>query len=78
MLSEATANLVRQACVYVNRESVAIAQEAYSLAGTAALRDGPLQRCFRDLHAGAQHYFASDAPSVDFARTVLAAARQEV
>lgn len=73
MLSEATANLVRQACVHVNRESVAIAREAYSLAGTAALRDGPLQRCFRDLHAGAQHYFASDAPSVDFARTVLAA-----
>ena len=77
MLSEATANLVRQACVHVNRESVAIAREAYSLAGTAALRDGPLQRCFRDLHAGAQHYFASDAPSVDFARTVLAAAGPE-
>jgi indole-3-acetate monooxygenase len=66
-----TANLLRQACVHVNREAVAIAREAYSLAGTVALREGPLQRCFRDLHAGSQHYFASDAASVDFARSVL-------
>ena len=70
-VSDATANLLRQACVHVNRESVAIAREAYSLAGTAALRDGPMQRCFRDLHAGTQHYFASDSPSLDFARGML-------
>ena len=70
-VSVPTANLLRQACVHVNRESVAIAREAYSLAGTGALRDGPMQRCFRDLHAGTQHYFASDAPSLDFARTLL-------
>lgn len=71
-ITERTANLLRQACVHVNKESVAIAREAYSLAGTSALREGPLQRCFRDLHAGGQHYFASDAPSVDFARSLLA------
>lgn len=66
-----TADLLRQACVHANREAVEIARVAYGLAGTAALRDGPLQRCFRDLHAGAQHYFASDLPSVDVARTLL-------
>ncbi|MFZ4518193.1 MAG: acyl-CoA dehydrogenase family protein [Microthrixaceae bacterium] len=70
-ITPATANLLRQACVHVNRESVEIARELYSLAGTQALRDGPMQRCFRDLHAGTQHYFASDAASVDFARTLL-------
>lgn len=71
-LSAETANLVRQACVHVNQEGAAIARDAYLLAGTAALRDGPLQRCFRDLHAGAQHFFASDAASLDFARGLLA------
>ncbi len=71
-LSAATGDLVRQACVHVNREGAAIAAEAYSLAGTAALRDGALQRGFRDLHAGAQHFFASDAASLDWARGLLA------
>jgi len=66
-----TSNLVRQACVHVNRTGVDIAEEAYRLAGTAALRDGPLQRAFRDLHAGGQHFFASDAASLDWARTLL-------
>lgn len=70
-VSVPTANLLRQACVHANRESVEIAREAYALAGTPALRDGILQRCFRDLHAGAQHYFASDAPSVDWGRTLV-------
>lgn len=68
----ATANLVRQACVHVNRGGARIAEEAYLLAGTKALRDGPMQRAYRDLHAGSQHYFASTAASIDFARTTLA------
>ena len=70
-ISVATSLLVRQACVHVNREAVAIAQESYSLAGTTALRDGPMQRCFRDLHAGTQHYFASDAASLEWATSML-------
>lgn len=70
-LSAPTADLVRQACVHVNQEGARIAQEAYLLAGTSALRDGALQRCFRDLHAGAQHFFASNAASLDFARGLL-------
>lgn len=70
--SDATAHLVRQACVHVNQEGADIAREAYLLAGTAALREGPLQRAFRDLHAGAQHFFASNAATVDLARSLLA------
>ena len=52
--------------------SADIARQAYLLAGTEALRDGPLQRAFRDLHAGAQHFFASNAASIDWARGLLA------
>ena len=70
-LSVPTSNLVRQACVHVNQTGVDIAEQAYRLAGTAALREGALQRAYRDLHAGGQHFFASDAASIDWARTLL-------
>ena len=70
-LSAETGNLVRQACVHVNQGGAEVAQQAYLLAGTSALRDGALQRGFRDLHAGAQHFFASNAASLDWARGLL-------
>ena len=70
-LSVPTSNLVRQACVHVNQTGVDIAEEAYRLAGSVALRDGPFQRAFRDLHAGGQHFFASNAASIDWAKTLL-------
>ncbi len=63
----------RQATVHVTQEGADIARRAYLLAGTTALREGPLQRCFRDLHAGSQHFFASPAPTLDYARRLLAA-----
>ena len=44
---------------------------AYLLAGTRALRDGPIQTGFRDLHAGSQHYFASPAAAIEFASNLL-------
>jgi indole-3-acetate monooxygenase len=62
----------RQASVFVSQQGADIAREAYLLAGTTALRDGPLQRGFRDLHAGSQHFFASDASTLDFGRELLA------
>ncbi|MHB1139890.1 MAG: acyl-CoA dehydrogenase family protein [Microthrixaceae bacterium] len=74
-VDELTANRVRQACTFVNRGGARLAEEAYLLAGTSALRDGPMQRAFRDLHAGSQHFFASHAASVDYARSVLATGR---
>lgn len=62
---------VRQATVHVTQEGADIARRAYLLAGTTALREGPLQRCFRDLHAGSQHFFASPAPTLDWARRLV-------
>ena len=64
-------NLLRQASVHVTQEGADIARQAYLLAGTTALRDGPLQRCFRDLHAGSQHFFASPSAAQDVARDIL-------
>jgi alkylation response protein AidB-like acyl-CoA dehydrogenase len=67
-------NAVRQATVHVTQEGADIVREAYLLAGTTALRAGPLQRCFRDIHAGSQHFFASPASTLDHARDLMAAA----
>jgi len=64
--------LLRAACRHVNQEGADIARQAYLLAGTRALRAGPLQRAFRDLHAGAQHFYASPAHATALATGVLA------
>lgn len=48
------------------------AEVARLLAGTTSLRDGPLQRCFRDSHAASQHFLASPAATPDFARDRIA------
>ena len=45
--------------MHVTREGADIVREAYLLGGTSALRDGPLQRCFRDIHAAGQHFMMS-------------------
>ena len=50
-----TTNLLRQSTVHATTEAADIAHKAYLLAGTSSLRDGALQRCFRDLHAASQH-----------------------
>jgi alkylation response protein AidB-like acyl-CoA dehydrogenase len=70
----AKSNLVRQATVHVTREGADIVREAYLLAGTTALREGALQRCFRDIHAGSQHFFAGPSSTLDFARDLMSAA----
>ena len=41
------------------------------MAGTTGLREGPLQRCFHDIHAGSQHFFASPASTLAFARSLM-------
>jgi alkylation response protein AidB-like acyl-CoA dehydrogenase len=64
--------VVRQATVHATTEAVAIVHEAYLTAGTSSLRDGPLQRCFRDIHAASQHFFASPASTLDFGRDLMA------
>jgi alkylation response protein AidB-like acyl-CoA dehydrogenase len=67
-------NRVRQATVHITQEGADIVRQAYLLAGTTALRAGAMQRCFRDIHAGSQHFFASPASTFDYARDVMAAA----
>jgi hypothetical protein len=49
-----------------------VIRRAYLLAGTDALRAGPLQTCFRDIHAGTQHFFAGDLASIELGRSLLA------
>jgi len=68
-------NRVRQATVHLTQEGADIVRQAYLLAGTTALRAGALQRCFRDIHAGSQHFFASPASTLDYARDLMAAAK---
>jgi alkylation response protein AidB-like acyl-CoA dehydrogenase len=70
-VSMLTANLLREACRHVNQGGADIARQAYLLAGTRALRDGPIQRCFRDLHAGSQHFFAGPSAAIDLATSLL-------
>ena len=65
---------VRQATVHVTREAVDIVHQAYLLAGTSSLRESALQRCFRDIHAASQHYFASPAATLEMARRIVASA----
>jgi len=73
-LDPAENNEARQATVHVTQEGADIVRQAFLLAGTTALRKGPLQRCFRDIHAGSQHFFASPASTLDYARDLMAAA----
>lgn len=71
-ISARTAGLVREACRKVNQDGADIARQAYLLAGTRSLRDGPIQKGFRDLHAGSQHFFASPAAAIELATNLLA------
>ena len=64
--------LARQATVHATQDGADVVRRAYLLAGTDALRDGPLQTCFRDIHAGSQHFFAGDLASVELGRALLA------
>src|SRR5690606_23184855 len=63
--------LARQATVHATQDGAAVVRDAYLLAGTDALRAGPLQRCFRDMHAASQHFFAGEFSSLDAGRALL-------
>ena len=57
---------------HVAKSAVVFAWEA---SGSAGMRNpSRLQRCFRDIHAGSQHFFASPASTLDFARDLMARA----
>jgi alkylation response protein AidB-like acyl-CoA dehydrogenase len=67
----------RQATAFVTQEGTRIIEALYNNAGTAALRDGPIQRCFRDIHAGSQHAMVSPMQTYDFVGDVLASAAED-
>ena len=64
--------LARQATVHATQDGADVVRRAYLLAGTDALRAGPLQTCFRDIHAGSQHFFAGEVAGVELGRALLA------
>lgn len=51
--------LARLAMNHVTSVAATVAAFAYKAGGGVALREGPLQRCFRDINAGTQHLHAS-------------------
>ncbi|NBM16703.1 acyl-CoA dehydrogenase family protein [Streptomyces sp. GC420] len=53
--------LARLALINATRTGQSVCATAYKWAGTAALRDGDLQRVFRDMHAGCQHITSGPA-----------------
>ena len=63
--------LARQSTVHATRDGAAVVRDAYLLAGTDALRAGPLQRCFRDMHAATQHFFAGEFATLEAGRALL-------
>jgi alkylation response protein AidB-like acyl-CoA dehydrogenase len=65
--------LARQSTVHATQDGAAVVRDAYLLAGTDALRAGPLQRCFRDMHAASQHFFAGEFATLEAGRALLAA-----
>ena len=60
------------ATAFVNHEGADIIRDAYTLAGTTGLRDGGLQRAFRDIHAGTQHAVVSESVTQDYGKAALA------
>ena len=63
---------VKQSATLLTQEGLAVVRSLYQWCGTEALRDGPLQRCFRDMHAGSQHVLVGDRNPHEYADLLLA------
>mgnify|MGYP006279224167 CR=1 FL=1 len=62
---------VRSVNAYVTEEAAEIVRACYLMAGTTGLRSGPLERAFRDVHAGSQHAMVNPQHHVEWARHLL-------
>lgn len=62
---------VRSTLAFLTEEAAEIVRGCYLLAGTTGLRAGPLERAFRDVHAGTQHMMVNPNHHVEWARTLL-------
>ncbi len=67
----ALATHVKQSATLLTQEGMALIRSLYEWCGTEALRDGPLQRCFRDIHAGSQHVLVGDRNPQEYADLLL-------
>jgi alkylation response protein AidB-like acyl-CoA dehydrogenase len=68
---------VRSVNAFVTEEAAEIVRACYLMAGTTGLRCGPLERAFRDIHAGTQHTMVNPNHHVEWARTLMAASAPE-
>lgn len=62
---------VRSANAFVTEEAAEVVRACYLLAGTTGLRSGPLERAFRDVHAGTQHAMVNPQHHVEWARHLV-------
>jgi len=62
---------VRSTTAFATEEGAAIVRDCYLMAGTTALRSGPLERAFRDIHAGTQHAMVNPQHHVEWAKTLV-------
>ena len=70
--------LARLALNYATSAIAEVCAFAYHYGGGVALRDGILQRCFRDMHAGIQHATTSTGILRECARELLGVAPGKV
>ena len=63
---------VKQSATLLTQEGLAVVRSLYQWCGTEALREGPLQRCFRDMHGGSQHVLVGDRNPHEYADLLLA------
>ena len=68
----ALATYIKQSATLLTQEGLAVVRSLYEWCGTEALRDGALQRCFRDMHAGSQHVLVGDRNPYEYADLLLA------
>ena len=63
--------LIKLALRYVHEVMSEVCTFAYTGGGGVALRASPLQRCYRDLHAGLQHVLLSDQIMQDCGKVLM-------
>ncbi|MFA5882453.1 MAG: acyl-CoA dehydrogenase family protein [Acidimicrobiia bacterium] len=63
---------VRSTNAFVTEEAAEVIRGCYLLAGTSGLRSGPIERAFRDIHAGTQHAMVNPQHHIEWARNLLA------
>lgn len=68
----------RLATSYACAQAVKVTSLAYSFSGSAGLRRGALQQCYRDISAGEQHIFTDHNSVINAGRVMLGVASPEM